>query len=122
MKQYDAQEYKEGDAVQTRGGKAVRILCTDAGGSHPVVGLVEGYVRPYTWTAGGEIRRSSTTPHLLDLFFAPKVTKLWVNVYRGIAESHTLSGGKMYPTKEQAEEGVSMSDRYVGAFEITIEE
>lgn len=42
--------------VQTRGGQQVRILCTDAPGSHPIVGYIEtgaGAVDAMRWRRDG---------------------------------------------------------------------
>jgi hypothetical protein len=40
--------------VQTRNGRKVRVLCTDAPNSqYPVIGLIEGDGTPETWTIGG---------------------------------------------------------------------
>ena len=42
-----------GKKYQTRDGRAVRILCVDGPGSHPVVGIVEGEDNPDTWNMDG---------------------------------------------------------------------
>ncbi len=38
--------------VQTKGGVSVRILCIDAAGEFPVIGLIAGQ-HPYVWTRDG---------------------------------------------------------------------
>jgi hypothetical protein len=38
---------------RTRDGEDVRILCTDAPGKYPVVGLIEGEEEPQRWTISG---------------------------------------------------------------------
>lgn len=40
-----------GKRYTTRNGRPIRLLCVDAAGSHPVIGLDDGETR--TWTAGG---------------------------------------------------------------------
>ena len=39
--------------VKTRDGRAVRILCTDAPGGWPVVGIVELFSHPHRWACDG---------------------------------------------------------------------
>lgn len=73
---------------QTRDGRKVRILCTDAeltyvGRKHPIVGLVEEYQSPDTWDANGKYD-SVDQESKFDLINIPEKRKLtgWVNVYQ----------------------------------------
>jgi len=72
--------------VQTRGGRKVRVLCTDAPDSqYPVIGLIDGSGDPETWTIGGVYAANGATSNL-DIINTPDppvtVTR-WVNVYSG---------------------------------------
>lgn len=72
--------------VQTRRGKAVRILCTDAPGNWPVIGLVEGCAGTYSWTPEGYQLRQGTLglDDLVNVKTEPKATcELYANVYPG---------------------------------------
>lgn len=45
-------------ACQTRDGRKVRVLCTDAPGRFPVIGLAGDAGEPSTWTLAGEFTLS----------------------------------------------------------------
>lgn len=67
--------------VQTRNGDPVRILCTDASGDYPVVGLVQDNLDPQVWTQTGEYYLGQTDS-LMDLMNIPEpVTRRFCNVY-----------------------------------------
>lgn len=78
--------------VQTRDGRAVRVLCTDCATptSYPVVALVRdsyGYERVQSYTLEGKYRRTiPESPN--DLENVPAVTNLWVNVYPNDVGGH----------------------------------
>jgi hypothetical protein len=62
----------------------VRILCTDAPGNFPVVGLASVYTSPATWALDG--RYTTGAGHPMDLENVPAPPKpfrseRWVNVY-----------------------------------------
>lgn len=63
--------------VATRDGKAVRILCTDAPGKWPVIGLIEGQEGAYSWTLGGH-QLGVQAPQASDLVNVPDVRYLVV--------------------------------------------
>lgn len=88
MKQFNLEEYLANPSrkVITRDGRSARIICTDAKGICPVVGLVsyENYEVAFNFTKDGRIDGVS------DLFFAPEKHEGWANVYRG------LESGKLY--------------------------
>ncbi len=65
--------------VQTRDGRKVRILCTDAKSAYPVIGLIEdcGHEVQGTWTAGGRNHRAFETDY--DLINAPTKRTVWID-------------------------------------------
>jgi hypothetical protein len=70
--------------VQTRDGRKVRVLCTDAPDSpYPVIGLIDKGGEPEIWTIGGVYAANGATSNL-DIINAPEpavtVTR-WANVY-----------------------------------------
>lgn len=106
MKRFSLQEYLANPSqnVVTRNGKPVRILCTDAKGDYPVVGLVyctDGDEResPESFTENGSYDISNEENYR-DLFFAPKQGEGWVNLYK---HEDGLIAGYVFATKEQAE-------------------
>jgi hypothetical protein len=84
--------------VQTRDGRKVRVLCTDAPGSqYPVIGLIEGDGDPETWTIGGVYAANGATSNL-DIINAPEpavTLTRWVNVYpdNTVGLPHEEKGG-----------------------------
>jgi len=55
--------------IQTRSGNNVRILCDDAKGGFPLIGLVEDELgeRPMQWTLKGKYLALRKEPHRHDL-------------------------------------------------------
>lgn len=55
--------------IQTRSGNNVRILCDDAKGEYPLIGLVEDELceRPMQWTLKGKYIALRKEPHRHDL-------------------------------------------------------
>ena len=76
---------------KTRGGREVRVLCTDAQGKLPVVGLVEEVAIPQTFDADGHWWRRDDSH--MDLIEVKPERTVWVNIY-----THGHAYG--YPTKE----------------------
>lgn len=63
--------------VQTRDGRAVRILCTDAPGDYPVVGIVDDDLR--TWTIDGVFFNNRTSGNdLINVPAKPERVSRWV--------------------------------------------
>ena len=87
MKQFNLEEYLKNPSrkVVTRDGRNARIICTDAKGNCPVVGLVdyENCEIAFNITKNGKI------DGVLDFFFAPEKHEGWVNVIG-------LKRGEMY--------------------------
>ena len=79
MKPFNLEEYLKNPEkkVVTKDGKSVRIICTDAKGTCPVVGLVayENYELAFNVMKDGRI------DGILDFFFAPEKKEGWTNVY-----------------------------------------
>ena len=69
--------------VQTRNGRPVRILCTDAKGPYPIVGLMPSGEAEHvgSWMVGGNSSPYSWTQD--DLINVPEPKRyVWLNVYR----------------------------------------
>ena len=106
MKRFSLQEYLANPSqnVVTRDGKPVRILCTDAKGDYPIVGLIYytyGDERevPESYTESGSYDISNDE-NQRDLFFAHEKKEGWVNIYKGNIDRAV---GAVYTNKEEAE-------------------
>ena len=103
MKQFSLEEFKKNPQrkVVTRSGMPVRILCTDAVGRSPIVGLinfcdkevVDQFMENGSWFNNG-------VNYDRDLFFAPEKKEGWVSVYRN--ERGAIFFSTPYSTKEEA--------------------
>ena len=117
MEQFSLEKYLENPnrKVVTRDGRKVRIICTDAKGKCPVVGLVdyENYEVALNVTKNGKIDGA------LDLFFAPEKHEGWINLLKS---NSTIITGKVYNTKEEAESAVLGSLIYISTVKIEWEE
>ncbi len=99
--------------VQTRDGKPVRIVCTDASGPYPIVAIIEEQRGDaYRYTAEGDLHLGHETG--LDLLNVPEKfsRKVWVNVY----PNRRTAG---HATRERADRK-ACPDR-IACIEITIE-
>jgi len=84
--------------VQTRSGIPVRIICTDAQGNNPIVGLVEerGQETTYRWYKNGNhFQDIQNNP--FDLMNVPEKRNVWINFY----DDNFNSQG--HPSKEVAD-------------------
>ena len=117
MKPFSLEEYlaNPNRKVITRDGRNVRIVCTDAKGICPVVGLVayENYELAFNVMKDGRI------DGILDFFFAPEKHEGWINVYKS-GFSWSL-GTNIWPTEEEAKEWIGATD-YVTTIKIEWEE
>ena len=127
MKRFNLQEYlaNPSQKVVTRDGKPVRILCTDAKGDYPIVGLIyypHGDERevPENYTENGSFDISNEE-NQRDLFFAPEKKEGWLNVYK-IADTDQLEASCIFSTKEEAELYRGDNSNYVTTTKITWEE
>ena len=104
MKQFNLEEYLKNPSrkVVTRDNRNVRIICTDAKGNRPVIGLVDykDYEGSYGYTNNGRIRDDNYDGNL-DIFFAPEKHEGWINVYRD-PECGDQYCGYVYDSEEEA--------------------
>ena len=125
MKQFNLDEYlkKPSRKVVTRDGRSVRIVCCDAKGGHPVIGLVDrgDYEAPKSFTKDGRLW-DNTENNPNDLFFAPEKHEGWINVYRDTDTGTTSFGAGLYASREDAEEIGQLDDYYVATTKIEWEE
>ena len=98
MRPFNLDEYLKDPSrkVVTRDGKSVRIICTDAKGICPVVGLV----------AYG----------IFDFFFAPEKHEGWVNLYKN-AMGYVFPS-YMYQTEEEAKKQTDKIGSYLTTVKI----
>lgn len=119
MKRFNLEEYLKNPSrkVITRDGRKARIICTDAKGNCPVVGLVdyENYEVALNVTKNGKI------DGVLDLFFAPEKHEGWINIYLD-AENSSYVETCIYKSKEEAEESGKKWSRYITTVKIEWEE
>ena len=106
MKQFNLEKYLENPnrKVVTRDGRSVRIICTDAKGICPVVGLVayENYELAFNVMKDGRI------DGILDFFFAPEKHEGWINVYKW-GENYRYTGD-VFSSKEKALKSIKGCD------------
>ena len=122
MKQFSIEEFKKNPErkVVTRDGRPVRIICTDAKGSYPVIGLVlsKDVQNANGYTENGFYLNNSESSS--DLFFEPEKKEGWVNLYRK-NEDCVITGDLILKTKEEAINCISSED-YVDTVHIEWEE
>ena len=105
MKQFTLKEYLENPSRQvvTRNGLPVRIICTDAKDTFPIIGLVKGYCgTEYANRFKENGEHTDNYSHIkspFDLFFAPVKKEGWVNLYM---INNVVETGTIYTTKEEA--------------------
>ena len=95
-----------GKKYQTRDGREVRILCTDAPGNFPVVALVQMFHNrdeflPHTYTDIGR-DESLATLQLSDLVECPVEHTGWVNVYCFEPHEVTTTMNAVHRSREEA--------------------
>ena len=100
--------------VTTRDGRAVRILCTDAGGHLPVVGLIGSAVR--RWQLDGTAL-DSPYKHEDDIINPPVKRRGWVNLYKD-CNGKPITGECVYETEEEARRKMSFSSCYVSTVQL----
>ena len=123
MKKFNLNEYlaNPSQKVVTRDGKPVRILCTDAKGDYPIVGLIyypHGDERevPENYTENGSCYIDNDECSS-DLFFEPIKKEGWINIYKGNIDRAV---GAVYTNKEEAEKNRTAC--HVATIKITWEE
>ena len=104
MKAFNLEEYLKNPKrkVVTMDGRNVRIVCTDANSSYPIIALVKEQYNDkeevHTFTKNG-LWKLSANRGLNDLFFAPEKHEGWVNVYRDFDD---VMCGSVFATEEDA--------------------
>ena len=124
MKQFSLEEYLKNPnrKIVTRDGRKVRIICTDFNNpDFPVIGEVEGYIWPSSFTKSGLFIKGYEE-HLNDLFFATEKHEGWVNLYLDAAYNSYTSGACVYESKEEAEETGKSCGNYITTAKIEWEE
>ena len=108
MKQFNLKEYLENPSRQvvTRNGLPVRIICTDAKDTFPIIGLVKGhcgteYVNSFKEN-GAHSDNYSQIKSPFDLFFAPVKKEGWINLYINVCGT-VSTDTTVFPTKEFAQ-------------------
>ena len=125
MKKFNLQEFQKDPSrkVVTRDGRPVRIICTDAKGKYPVIGLAlnkEAEV-PENYTENGDYLTNDRCED--DIFFADEKKDGWVNIYK-MPDIDQLEASCIFETKEEAEfyRGDDPNPNYVATTQITWEE
>ena len=105
MKAFSLEEYLKNPSkkVVTKEGKKVRIICTDARGSYPVVALIEEsyYDNALSYTKDGNLYAGES--NVYDLFFAPEKHEGYVNIYKNQMTGSMYCDCNIYASKEDAE-------------------
>ena len=126
MKQFSLEEFKKNTnrKVVTRSGMPVRIICTDAVGSHPIVGLIkrsnglESACRFYEY---GNIDKNRECEN--DLFFSPEKKEGYINLYRTKLGIGMFNSSFYIMAKEDAEiEASKYPDDFIATAKVTWEE
>ena len=126
MNQFSLEEFKKNPnrKVVTRDGRNVRIICTDAKGDYPVIGLIrsldnEDY--PWRFRMDGAILENEENDS--DLLFYPEKKEGYMNIYRsklGIVPNQTSF---CVLSKEEAErEAAKYPDDFIATAKVTWEE
>lgn len=82
--------------VQTISGLPVRILCTDADGEYPIVGLIDGDV--YQWSYDGTMASSDGDRSDMELENAPPLEKFYINIHENGSYESDIQGLTYTPT------------------------
>lgn len=120
MKPFNLKEYLADTSrkVVTRRGLSVRIICTNANSTHPIVALIRrldneectcNFRQDGTYMENEENER--------DLFFEPEKREGWVNIYK---DNIDRAVGAVYTNKEEAEK--NRTTCHVATIKITWEE
>ena len=124
MKPFNLEEYLKNPErkVVTRDGKDVRILCTDFNNErYPIVGEIQGDENPETYTKEGRFHISGPCDD--DLFFAPKKSEGWVNIFKGASnDNNYVEYARIFKSKEDAEEAIEGDSDYITTLKIEWEE
>ena len=124
MKPFNIKEYNDNPSrkVVTREGRPVRILCTNARRSYPIVALIEDKDNKedllYAYLPNGTMCGMAKQN---DLFFVPIKKVIWGNLYS--TQLGTTFSGDFYKTKEAAlKEKAKDFSKYITTFKVEWEE
>ena len=133
MKPFSLKEYLKDSSkkyrVVTRDGREVKIICTDAKGIFPVIGLVmdnpgseNSSESPYSFRENGKYNQCERFESSLDLFFGPIKHEGWINIFKSSNDIAFLGQSLIYESKEDAERGGKGCDSYAATIKIEWEE
>ena len=123
MKQFNLEEYLKNPSMKvvTRGGRNVKILCTNYYlGNQCVIAEIEDIDRSFSFNQYGQ-QYGNTEDSPLNLFFAYEKHEGWVNIYK-IGNSDRSSGTCIWSTEEDAKKEENKWDDYVTTTKIEWEE
>lgn len=120
-KPFNLEEAKAGKPVQTRDGRKVRILCTDAAGPLPVIAAIrcQAIDLPTRRRADGLLFDGEESKN--DLVMATVVHTKWVNIF-DISHCTCLGSTTLYNSEADAKRKVKGALGYVTTVPITWEE
>ena len=116
MEQFSLEKYLANPErkIVTRGGRDVRIICTDRKGKCPIVGLVkaddDSEILISTRENGCEMNENSIS--CFDLFFVPTKHVGWTNVYKNSFGQLLLGSNFPYETEEEARKDSVTDSKY----------
>ena len=121
MKQFSLEEFKKNPnrKIVTRDGNSVRIICTDAKYSYPIVALItqNNYEVTYNFKEDGFATSYGDSDY--DLFFAPIKKEGWINLFK---QNTGINAGFVFNTKEEAEKSAKGLSCYITTVKIEWEE
>ena len=119
MKQFNLEEYLANERkVVTRDGRNVRIICTDAKGTHPVIVLVDYENSEVAFNA----TKDGGIDGFLDLFFAPEKHEGWVNIFKDVVGNNCVGDSTIFNSKEDAEKEGKSWGEYITSVKVEWEE
>lgn len=127
MKQFSLEEYLKNpnQKVVTRGGKEVRIICTDrksAVGLPPILALIKSGEKDEKllgFCTNGEYLYNGSAQKDKDLFFVSEKHMGWINIYKAV---YNPIGGGVYGSKEEAERNIGLNRDYIATCKVEWEE
>lgn len=120
MKQFNLEEYilNPSRKLVTREGHPVRIICTDAEGEYPIIGLVDGKCTDILiFTNKGKYYQRDEVCCCYDLFFATEKREGWINIFKNDSVFPDI-----YETQDLAKEYGIQRPGYVDTIKIEWEE
>lgn len=120
MKPFNLEEYLKNPnkKVVTRGGKAVKIYCTNHDSCQPIIAKIEGHNYSQSFTKDGRYIINGEDDR--DLFFATEKHEKWVNVY--LRFNGDLDFGNTYSSEKEAKDDIVSYATYITTVKIEWEE